>query len=265
MRTPAEIATAFNPQDELNHAKRFVLLGIGGAGMSALARMLRTRGHDVIGADSTLSPEVERLRAEGIEVAVGNLEQPIHTDDAVVLSDAIDLGANLDVQAARRAHAGVFRRSQLLGWLVRDHRVLAVTGTHGKTTTTGMIGAALIEAGFDPLVVVGANIPDWGGPIHEGKGEWAVVEACEAYNGFHDLQPELVVLTNLELDHVDFHGSLENLIASVRKFVENGGSLIATGESSLYDEWGDPRPDFALADLFGVKGGKPRRDAAFAG
>ncbi|MFN8221135.1 MAG: D-alanine--D-alanine ligase, partial [Fimbriimonadales bacterium] len=113
----------------------------------------------------------------------------------------------------------VFRRSQVLGWLLKGYKVIAVTGTHGKTTTTGMTGAALVAAGLDPLVVVGANIPEWGGPVREGKGDWAVVEACEAYDSFHDLDPYHVVLTNLELDHVDFHGTWENLRDSVVRFV----------------------------------------------
>nr|WP_227625158.1 D-alanine--D-alanine ligase [Fimbriimonas ginsengisoli] len=97
---------------------------------------------------------------------------------------------------------------------------MAVTGTHGKTTTTGMTGAGLIAAGLDPLVVVGAAIPEWGGPVRYGNGEYAVVEACEAYDALHDLDPYIVILTNLELDHVDFHGNYENLRASILRFVD---------------------------------------------
>jgi D-alanine--D-alanine ligase len=227
MRTPTEIATAFASRDQLSEMSRFFLVGIGGAGMSALARLLRDRGLEVLGSDSTVSPEVERLRAEGFEVRVGHspLEHAHAGETALILSDAIPLDVSPEVASARQLGIPIFRRSQLLGWLLQGRRVIAVTGTHGKTTTTGMMGAALEAAGLDPLVIVGASIPDWGGPVRYGKGEWAVVEACEAYDSFHDLDPEVVVLTNLELDHVDFHGNWENLRGSVLRFVSKLGSV----------------------------------------
>jgi D-alanine--D-alanine ligase len=224
MRKREEIQSAFALREELEGRHRFFLVGIGGAGMSALARMLATRGYKVAGTDSTLSPEVERLRAEGFAVEVGHSTKAVARfgaeGAAMVLTDAIDLDASPEVAAARQLGLPLFRRSQALGWLLRDYKVIAVTGTHGKTTTTGLTGAGLIAAGMDPLVVVGAAIPEWGGPVREGKGEWAVVEACEAYDAFHDLDPTLVILTNLELDHVDFHGSYEHLRASVLRFVD---------------------------------------------
>jgi D-alanine--D-alanine ligase len=196
--------------------------------MSALARMLKHRGYSVRGTDSTLSPEVERLRSEGIEVKIGHSGVGLQEGDAVILTDAIDLSTSPEVARSRELGLPLFRRSQALGWLLKPYKVIAVTGTHGKTTTTGMTGAGLIAAGLDPLVVVGASIPEWGGPVREGKGEWAVVEACEAYDSFHDLDPHTVVLTNLELDHTDFHGNWENLKGSVVRFVSKieGGSFI---------------------------------------
>jgi UDP-N-acetylmuramate--alanine ligase len=107
------------------------------------------------------------------------------------------LDSSPEVEAARDLGVPLLRRSQLLGWLLKGMRTIAITGTHGKTTTTGMIGAGLTAAGLDPLVIVGANIPAWGGPILYGDGNWAVVEACEAYDSFHDLDPEIAVVTNL--------------------------------------------------------------------
>lgn len=220
MRKAAEIASAFAPREALDGRSSFFLVGIGGAGMCALARMLKHRGFSVRGTDSTLSPEVERLQSEGFEVAVGHSGEGIRADDAVVLTDAIDLDNSPEVKRAKELGLPLFRRSQALGWLLKPYKVIAVTGTHGKTTTTGMTGAGLIAAGLDPTVVVGASIPEWGGPVREGKGEWAVVEACEAYDSFHDIDPFVVVLTNLELDHVDFHGNWKNLEASVLRFVD---------------------------------------------
>jgi D-alanine--D-alanine ligase len=204
----------------------FYLVGIGGAGMSGLARMLKRRGFDVRGVDAVGSAATEELVREGIPVQIGHSGDGPKEGDAVVLTDAIDLAASPEVAAARRMGLPLFRRSQALGWLLEKYRVIAVTGTHGKTTTTGMIGSALLEAGMDPLIVVGASVPQWGGPVVEGAGQWAVVEACEAYDSFHDVQPEIVVLTNLEADHLDFHESYENLRASVVRFASTANLLI---------------------------------------
>lgn len=233
MRKAAEIQEAFADRTELDGKTSFFLVGIGGAGMSALARMLKHRGHRVAGTDSTRSSQTEWLTREGIEVSIGHSGEGIRAEDAVVLTDAIDLANSPEVKKAKELNAPIFRRSQALGWLLRDRKVIAVTGTHGKTTTTGMIGAGLIAAGLDPLVVVGAAIPQWCGPVVEGKGEWAVVEACEAYDAFHDIDPNVVVLTNLELDHVDYHGTWENLKRSVSRFV---ASLPADGVLVYCDE-----------------------------
>ena len=245
MRKASEIETAFSPTDVLDGRRSFFLVGIGGAGMSALARMLAHRGFGVRGTDSTAGPETGRLADEGIEVGIGHSGERLNVEDALVVTDAIDLDASPEVARARELGIPVVRRSQALGWVLRGYRTICVTGTHGKTTTTGMIGAGLIAAGLDPTVVVGASIPQWGGPVREGKGEWAVVEACEAYDSFHDLRPDVVVLTNLELDHVDFHGTWENLRDSVLRFVKRlddspwGGDLVYCAEDDGAREIGN--------------------------
>jgi UDP-N-acetylmuramate--L-alanine ligase len=226
LRKATEIKEAFADRSMLDGYKAFFLVGIGGAGMNALARMLKHRGYAVFGTDSTRSPETDRLIEEGIPVQIGHTGGSISDRHALVLSDAIDLDTSPEVARAKELGVPLFRRSQALGWLLRDRKVIAVTGTHGKTTTTGMVGAGLIAAGLDPLIVVGASVPDFGGPVVEGKGEFAVVEACEAYDAFHDFDPFIVLLTNLELDHVDFHENWENLRGSVSRFV---GSLPKDG------------------------------------
>ena len=233
MRTKHEIETAFALRSALDGKQSFFLVGIGGAGMSGIARMLKHRGFRVKGTDSTPSPLIEELRTEGIEVWVGHSGDFVERGDAVVLTDAIDLNSSPEVAAARGLGCDLFRRSQVLGWLLIGKKTIAVTGTHGKTTTTGMIGAGLRAAGLDPTIVVGAEVPEFGGAIVEGKGEWAVIEACEAYDSLRDFDPFIVVLTNLELDHVDFHGSWEGLKESVLKFVgrlPEQGLLIYNGD-----------------------------------
>ncbi len=221
MRKRQEILEKFGDTSELGGFSEFFLVGIGGAGMSALARMLKHRGFKVAGTDSTPSETIDRMREEGIQITIGHSGEGISGSMGVILTDAIDLEVSPEVLRARELDLPLFRRSQALGWMLRGKRVIAITGTHGKTTTTGMLGAGLSAAGLDPLVVVGANIPSWGGPVREGDGEWAVVEACEAYDAFHDLEPEIVVLTNLEADHLDYHGTYEHLRDSVVRFVDS--------------------------------------------
>ncbi|MHB8637340.1 MAG: D-alanine--D-alanine ligase [Fimbriimonadaceae bacterium] len=216
MRTPAEIVEFFAPREALAEAKSLFLVGIGGAGMSGLVPLALRDGFAVSGSDAFASPVTREL---GVPVTIGHFEALPDDVDALVLTDAIDLATSPEVHEARRRGLRLFRRSQLLGWLLRKHKVAAVTGTHGKTTTTGLLGAALIEAGLDPLVIVGASVPQFGGPVHPGGGEWAVVEACEAYDGIRDIDPTVVVLTNLELDHADFHGDFSALKAAVLNFV----------------------------------------------
>lgn len=218
MRTKAEL-DLFMPREAISGDRPFFMVGIGGAGMSALALLLRQKGRRVRGTDATDSPTTEELALAGVPVHIGHTGEGIEAEDQVVLSDAIPLDHSPEVRRARELGCPIFRRSQLLGWLLKDRRTIAVTGTHGKTTTTGMIGAALVAAGSDPLVVVGAAIPEWNGPVRYGTGDWAVAEACEAYDSFHDLDPEIVVLTNLEPDHLDYHGDFASLKESVRRFL----------------------------------------------
>ena len=253
MRKRTEIEAEFAPTDALNACRSFFLVGIGGAGMSALARMLRHRSFGVAGSDAVASLEVERLRDEGTEVHIGHSATALreflasHTDCALVVTDAVDLNKSPEVAEARKKGLPIVRRSQALGWLLRPYKVIAVTGTHGKTTTTGLLGAGLIAAGLDPLVVVGAAILDWEGPIREGNGEYAVVEACEAYEAYADIDPHIVLLTNLEPDHLDYHGTYENLRDSMVRFVSkvppNGGLVYCA----------DDRGASEIAELTDVK------------
>lgn len=225
MRTPQEIATAFSRTEKLDEVREFVLVGIGGASMGALAQVLVHQGHSVRGTDSTASPMTARLESHGVSVRIGHGPVTLGPGCGLVLTDAIDLEKSPEVRSARDAGIPVFRRSQLLGWLTRNHRVVAITGTHGKTTTTALVAEALAE--LDPLVINGANVPAWDGAIKLGRGEWAVVEACEAYNSLHDIRPEITVLTNLELDHEDFYADgLEQLLSTVTRFVQKGSKLL---------------------------------------
>lgn len=193
--------------------------------MSALARMLAHRGYAVAGTDAVSSQETTKLSDEGLDISIGHSGIPVFAFSqrpekvALVVTDAVDIARSPEIAEARKLGIPVVRRSQALGWILRPYKVIAVTGTHGKTTTTGMLGAGLAAAGLDPLVVVGAHVIDWNGPVREGNGVYAVVEACEAYEAYGDIDPLIVVLTNLEPDHLDYHGTYENLRDSMVKFV----------------------------------------------
>ncbi len=215
---------------------RFHLIGIGGAGMSALARLLHAQGIAVSGSDLVETPTLHALRALGIHAYSPHDPEQMGAPDWVVVSDAIHPD-NPEVVEAMRRNLPLWRRSQLMGWLLRHHRVIAVSGTHGKSTTTAMIATMLEHAGYDPLVLIGADTPypePWQGNIRLGQGEWAVVEACEAYESFLDLQPEIAVITNIDPDHLDYHGTLEQLLQSFERFlhrVKPGGTHILGGDS----------------------------------
>ncbi len=234
MRTPEEIANRFAPTAQLGQCRGLYLVGIGGAGMSGLALILQRRGVPVRGSDATESETTRALREAGVPVRIGSGADELEPEWGVVLSDAIPMDAPEPLRADELG-SPLFRRSQLLGWLAQGRRTIAVTGSHGKTTTTGMVARALLDAGLDPLVVVGAAVPEFGGPIVDGDGGWAVLEACEAYNGMLDLDPSIVVLTNLEWEHVDFHRSFESLAESVLRFVRKlpeDGVLVYCGEDA---------------------------------
>lgn len=220
MRTQKELDLEFATPPDFSAAKGFLLVGIAGAGMSGIARMLRDRGANVRGTDLGGSTDFDALINEGFEVRLGHHADAVRPGDIVVLTDAIDLTTSPEVRAARELGCPLARRSQVLAWLLKGKRLIAVTGTHGKTTTTSMIGVALRAAGADPTIVVGAQVPELGGCIVAGDGSVAVIEACEAYDSLRDFSPDWVVLTNLEPDHLDFHGDWAGVKRTVKRFVD---------------------------------------------
>lgn len=235
MYTPTGIRLTTNREPSLSMRVHFV--GIGGAGMSALARWLRHKGAAISGSDLTESPTLHALRALGIDAYAAHDAGRMGQPDWVIVSDAIHPD-NPEVIEAMRRELPIWRRSQLMGWLLRDYKVIAIAGTHGKSTTTAMTAAILEAAGYDATVLIGADVPlppPWQGNLRLGNSEWAVVEACEAYESFHDIQPYIAQITNIEADHLDYHGTFERLLRSFANFgkrVPHEGYLIACGDST---------------------------------
>ncbi|BCW94904.1 MAG: UDP-N-acetylmuramate--L-alanine ligase [Fimbriimonadales bacterium] len=234
MYTPTGIRLTTNREPSL--AMQFHFVGIGGAGMSALARWLRHKGATVSGSDLAESPTLDALRQIGVDAYAAHDATRLGRPDWVVVSDAIHPD-NPEVIEALRREIPIWRRSQLMGWLLRDYKVIAIAGTHGKSTTTAMTATILEAAGYDPTVLIGADVPmppPWQGNLRLGSSEWAVVEACEAYESFLDIKPYLALITNIEPDHLDYHGTYERLLKSFVNFgkhVSHEGYLIACGDS----------------------------------
>ncbi len=220
-------------------------IGLGGISMSGLAQALLARGWQVSGSDLAESDALAHLRQLGARVFLGHAADNVIGADLVIYSDAI-APDNPELLSARARGIPLVRRSSLLGQLAADLRTIAISGTHGKTTTTAMIAAILSHAGLSPTMFLGGEYPPLGGNACLGRGEWAVVEACEAFSSFLDLSPEIAVLTNIEPEHLDYHGSEEALRASFLEFLRR---LNSEGTLVVYHD--DPRLP-ALAQQAGV-------------
>jgi UDP-N-acetylmuramate--alanine ligase len=194
------------------------LVGVGGAGMSGLARLLLAAGHRVTGSDRSESATLEALRALGAEVWAGHDGARLGRPDLVVASTAIR-PANPELVAARILGVPVLGRAQLLALLMAGKVGVAVAGTHGKTTTTGMVVAILEAAGLDPSFAVGGDFKASGINAAAGTGPHFVAEADESDGSFLELAPTVAVVTNVEADHLDHWGDLEAVRAAFRAFV----------------------------------------------
>jgi len=206
------------------------LVGIGGTGLSAIARLLCEEGFTVSGSDRADTPVLRHLRAMGAHVAVGHRAQQVAGADLVLISSAIPPD-NPEVQAARRRNIPVLKRSQFLARLLVGRDVLAVAGTHGKTTTTGMIVQWAHLAGRQTGYIVGADLPGLGNAA-AGDGHYFVIEADEYDNMFLGLQPHIIALTTVDWDHVDCFPTLASYRDAFRRFVERlplkNGKLVAS-------------------------------------
>ena len=210
------------------HINNIHFVGIGGIGMSGIAEILAERGVKVSGCDLKPSAASDLLSSRGIRVSIGH--DPAHLEgvDLVVVTSAIH-GAHAEVDAARARHIPVMKRKEVLGALVNDKRGVGVSGTHGKTTTSAMIAVVLEEAGLDPTIVIGGMLRNIGSNARSGKGDLAVVEADEYDRSFHELHPQIAVVTNIEADHLEYYGSFDAIAESFRVFVEGikpGGAVV---------------------------------------
>ena len=219
----------------LEQFSEYHIVGIGGAGMSAIARVLRGKGFRIHGSDRRDSPLTETLRAEGIPVAVGHAPENLGNADAVLVSSAVP-DDNVEVAAARERGIPVIHRPDFLGPLTEGYDVIAVAGAHGKTTVTGMITLILLEAGLNPTFVVGGVMANLGTNARAGTGEYFVIEADEYRSTFLALKPTIAVVTNVEFDHPDCFPSPRFVRLAFGEFVDNiraGGTLVACNDDQV--------------------------------
>lgn len=207
-------------------------IGIGGSGLSAIARLLLESGYTVSGSDRTLTPFADEVRKAGAKVYIGHHPRNLAGADSVVKSSAI-ADDNPEVRAAKRAGIPVYKRADFLGQLMSDKTGIAIAGTHGKTTTTAMTAWVLSELGRDPSFIVGSVMNNLGVNARAGKGKLFVIEADEYDNMFLGLKPQIAVVTSVEHDHPDFFPTLESMYSSFEEFVDHlpaDGTLIACVE-----------------------------------
>ncbi len=200
--------------------RKFCFLGIGGISMSALALILKSRGCEVKGNDEKLSPVTDGLMQKGIEVVQGGCAEFVRWADFIVCTSAITED-NDDLLLAKKLGKKVISRAQLLGEVSADKRVISIAGTHGKTTTTGIISSILLQASLDPTIHIGGILKNIGGNLRIGEGEYFITEACEYKDAFLSLSNYISVVLNVENDHLDYFKNFDNICSSFNKFIEN--------------------------------------------
>lgn len=198
--------------------KRLHFVGIGGIGMSGIAEVMQAMGYEVTGSDLAKSEITDRLEQLGIPIAEGHAEGNVKDTDVVVISSAVDQ-TNPEVIAARTRLIPVIRRAEMLGELMRLKFSVGVCGTHGKTTTTSMIGHILVEAGFDPTLIVGGRLISIETNAQLGESDYLIAEADEYDRSFLDLFPSLAVALNLEPEHLDCYHDFRDLSDSFAAFL----------------------------------------------
>ena len=207
-------------------------VGAGGAGMFALAALLLRQGARVTGCDLKESQALEDLRALGAEIHVGHDALHVEQASALVVTSAVATD-HPEVLRARARDIPVLKRGQALGACVNAGYLVAIAGTHGKTTTTAMATEILARAGKDPTGLVGGRVPGWSGNLRFGSDDLFVVEADEYDRSFHTLTPDVSVVTNVEADHLDIYGDFEGVCEGFRTFLRgmrNGGRIVACAD-----------------------------------
>lgn len=204
----------------LENIRKLHFAGIGGVGMSAIAEVMLDKGYEISGSDLSESEVVQKLRAKGAVIYKGHNAANVEGKDAIVLSSAIHQD-NPELVQAKKLGLKIFHRSDILAFLLNAAKGIAVAGAHGKTTTSSMISVVLEHAGVDPTILIGGFVDYLNGNAKLGKSDYLVAEADESDGSFLKFYPHIAVVTNIEDDHMDHYGSMENIIKAFIQFVQN--------------------------------------------
>ncbi|MFT7565220.1 MAG: UDP-N-acetylmuramate--alanine ligase [Candidatus Paceibacteria bacterium] len=236
-------------------------IGIGGIGVSAIARMMIHEGKTVSGSDGGESKVTEGLRDIGIEVSIGHKKEniPVNTD-LIVYTGAIPVD-NEELLEAKERSIETLLYSQMLGLISKDKRTVAISGTHGKTTTTGMIAKILIDCGLSPTVIVGSLLKEYNSNFVSGDSDIFVVEACEYLRSFLELNPNITVITNIDADHLDYYKDLDDIKDTFSTFVdklkEDDHLIIHSGQKNLDEISKKENTNIHSIDDFDIEVGVP--------
>ena len=218
---------------DMSRIKSIHMVGIGGSGMSPIAKVLREMGYTVTGSDLKESANTIRLRDLGVDVQMGHDASRVRSADVVVICSAVAKD-NVEVVEAQSRGISVQRRADMLAWIMsQSTERIAIAGTHGKTTTTSMIAMIFDQRGLEPTFLIGAERSDILHNAKLGNGRFVIAEADESDGSFLKLKPTQSVITNIEDDHLDFYGTYESVLETFRKYIRqlpSGGRLIACAD-----------------------------------
>lgn len=215
---------------DLSQYKKIHCIGIGGIGLSAIAEILLSRGYEVSGSDMKESAETARLASKGARVFIGHWAENADEADLLVFSAAVGHD-NPEMKRAEERGIPILSRAQMLGLLMQEYEnSIAVSGTHGKTTTTSMVSLILDRAKLEPTILVGGNLAEIGGNVKVGHSRYFITEACEYMDSFLSLKPKIEIILNIDSDHLDYFKDIDHIVSSFDKFarlVPASGTIIA--------------------------------------
>lgn len=215
---------------DLSQYKKIHCIGIGGIGLSAIAEILLSRGYEVSGSDMKESAETVRLASKGARVFIGHRAENVEQADLLVFSAAVGHD-NPEMKRAEERGIPILSRAQMLGLLMQEYEnSIAVSGTHGKTTTTSMVSLILERAKLEPTILVGGNLTEIGGNVKVGHSRYFITEACEYMDSFLSLKPKIEIILNIDSDHLDYFKDIDHIVSSFDKFahlVPGSGTIIA--------------------------------------
>lgn len=264
---------------DLSEYKKIHCIGIGGIGLSGIAEILLSRGYEVSGSDMRESDITEKLIGDGANIFLGHRAKNVEGADLVVYTVAVG-DDNPELARARELGIPTVTRAQALGALMDEYdRSIAISGTHGKTTTTAMISLILMNAGKKPTVSVGGNLDEIGGNFHVGEKDFFVTEACEYRDSFLELKPNVEIILNIDSDHLDYFKDVEHIARSFDRFarlVPETGTVIAydanpfvrnviEGLPNVITFGFSPGSDYSASNIHFDNDGMPRFDVVCRG